>query len=93
MRKYLHQLPGFQEAIYISCTAPPTRIFLHYCCNTKERRTAAMTKQDKSTRLFIGFLLLAGVANLFSRTAVPELDTLATCINYLILIGLLLFWI
>ncbi len=52
-----------------------------------------MTKQDKSTRLFIGFLLLAGVANLFSRTAVPELDTLATCINYLILIGLLLFWI
>ena len=52
-----------------------------------------MTKQNRNTWLFIGFLLLAGVANLLTRTAIPELDTLMTCINYLILIGLLLFWI
>lgn len=51
------------------------------------------TKQNKNTWLFIGFLLLAGIANLFTRTAVPALDTLAVCINYLILLGLLLFWI
>ena len=52
-----------------------------------------MTKQNRNTWLFIGFLLLAGIANLSTRTAIPELDTLMTCINYLILIGLLLFWI
>ena len=52
-----------------------------------------MTKQNRNTWLFIGFLLLAGIANLFTRTAIPELDTLMTCINYIILIGLLLFWI
>ena len=52
-----------------------------------------MTKQNRNTWLFIGFLLLAGVANLFTRTAFPELDTLMNCVNYLTYIGLLLFWI
>lgn len=52
-----------------------------------------MQKQTRSSLLFIGFLLLAGVANLFTRTAFPELDTLMNCVNYLTYIGLLLFWI
>ena len=52
-----------------------------------------MTKQIRNTWLFIGLLLLSGIANLFTRTAVPELDTLMTCVNYLTYIGLLLFWI
>ena len=52
-----------------------------------------MTKQNKNTRLFLGFLLLAGLANFFSRNDLPRLDTLLTCINYLTFIGLLLFWI
>jgi hypothetical protein len=52
-----------------------------------------MTKENRNTWLFIGFLLLAGIANLFTRTAVPELDNLMSCVNYLTFIGLLLFWI
>ena len=52
-----------------------------------------MAKQNKNTRLFIGFLLLAGIANLVSRLPVSELSTLMTCFNYLTYIGLLLFWI
>ena len=52
-----------------------------------------MQKQTRSSLLFIGFLLLAGVANLFTRTAIHELDTLMSCVNYLTYIGLLLFWI
>ncbi len=52
-----------------------------------------LPKENRNTWLFIGFLLLAGLANLFSRTGVPEWDTLMTCINYAAYIGLLLFWI
>ena len=50
-------------------------------------------KQNRNTCLFISFLLIAGLANISSRTAVPEWDTLMSCINYVIYIGLLLFWI
>ena len=52
-----------------------------------------MTRQNRNTRLFIGFLLLAGVANLISRLPGSEKSTLMTCVNYLTYIGLLLFWI
>lgn len=54
-----------------------------------------MRQQDtrRNTLLFIGFFLLAGIANLLSRTAVPAFDTMMACLNYLIYIGLLLFWI
>ena len=47
----------------------------------------------RNTWLFIGFFLLAGIANLLSRTAVPEFDTLMACVNNLIYIGLILSWI
>ncbi len=52
-----------------------------------------MTKQNKNTWLFIGFLLIAGVANLISHLPGSEQSTLMTCANYLIYIGLMLFWI
>ena len=52
----------------------------------------AITKSTRNTALFLGFLLLAGFANLFSRTAIPELDSLMACVNYVTYIGLLLFW-
>ena len=46
----------------------------------------------RRTCLFVAFLLLAGAANLFSRTGNPALDGLMTICNYLIYIGLLLYW-
>ncbi|MCR4876488.1 MAG: hypothetical protein K5922_04905 [Clostridiales bacterium] len=46
----------------------------------------------RHTCLFVAFLLLAGAANLFSRTGNPALDGLMTSCNYLIYIGLLLYW-
>ena len=52
-----------------------------------------MIKQNKNTWLFIGFLLLAGIANLLSRLPGSEKSTLMTCVNYLTFLGLLLFWI
>ena len=52
-----------------------------------------MTKQSKRTWLFIGAFILAGCCNLFSRTGIPQWDTLMTLINYSIFTGLLLFWI
>ncbi|MBR3474632.1 MAG: hypothetical protein IKH34_06150 [Oscillospiraceae bacterium] len=52
-----------------------------------------MIKQKRNTWLFIGFLLLAGIANLISRLPGSETSTLMTCVNYLTYIGLLLFWI
>ena len=51
------------------------------------------TKQNRNTRLFIGFLLIAGIANILSRVFSPVLASLMTALNYVILTGLLLFWI
>ena len=50
-------------------------------------------RQTRNTILFIGMFLLAGTANLFSRTAVVALDAWMATANYVILIGLLLFWV
>ena len=50
------------------------------------------TKQNRSVWIFLGFLLLAGAANLCGRTAVPVWDALMACVNYLTYIGLLFFW-
>lgn len=52
-----------------------------------------MHKQTRNTWLFIGFLLLAGAANVLSRVFNPEAASLMTALNYVILTGLLLFWI
>ena len=47
----------------------------------------------RRTCLFIAFLLLAGAANVYSRTGNPVLDALMASCNYLIYIGLLLYWL
>ena len=52
-----------------------------------------MTGQTRNTLVFIGFFLLAGIANVLSMLFGSELSTLMTCLNYLIFLGLLLFWI
>lgn len=51
------------------------------------------SKQNRNTGLFLAFLLLAGAANVLSRVFSPEAASLMTALNYVILTGLLLFWI
>ena len=51
-----------------------------------------ITRQNKNVWLFIGFLVLAGIANLLSRSGNTLFDTLMGSINDIIFIGLLLFW-
>ena len=52
-----------------------------------------LSRQTRNTWLFLGLLLLAGFANLFSKTGNAAFDTLMCCINYLTYLGLLLYWI
>ena len=51
-----------------------------------------ITRQNRNVWLFIGFFVLAGIANLLSRSGNTLFDTLMGSINDLIFIGLLLFW-
>ena len=53
----------------------------------------SQAKQNKNTGLFIGFMILAAAANVMSRLFGPVPDSLMTALNYVILTGLLLFWI
>ena len=46
----------------------------------------------RRTLIFVAFLLLAGVANVLSMTGNPMLDALMASCNYLIFVGLLLYW-
>ena len=50
-------------------------------------------RTKRNTFLFIAFLLLAGIANLFTKTDIHQLNQLMTCVNHVIYVGLLLFWI
>ena len=52
-----------------------------------------MTRQTRNTWLFFVFLLLAGLANLFSKTGNATFDSLMCCTNYLVYLGLLLYWV
>lgn len=52
-----------------------------------------MDHQTKNTWIFIGFLLLAGLANLTGRYLPPAGNALMNCINNMIYAGLLVFWI
>ncbi|MBR5367025.1 MAG: hypothetical protein IK132_12345 [Clostridia bacterium] len=51
-----------------------------------------MTKQNRNTFLFFGFLLLGGICNLLTRTLISVVDTFMFSANFLIYIGLLIFW-
>ena len=52
-----------------------------------------MTKQNGKTWLFFAFLLLGGIANLLTRTRISIVDTFMFSANFMIYIGLLLFWL
>ena len=52
-----------------------------------------MNNQIRNTWLFLGFMVLAAAVNCLTRTPLSEWDALMTCCNYVILVGLLLFWI
>ena len=52
-----------------------------------------MVQQKRTARIYLIVLLLAGLSNLFSRTGLPALDTLMTFANYMMYLGLLLFWV
>ena len=51
-----------------------------------------MTKQNRNTLLFGIFLLLAGIAYLFTRTQIAIIDTFMFSANFMIYIGLLVSW-
>ena len=51
-----------------------------------------MTKQNGKTRLFFALLLLGGITNLLTRTHISIVDTLMFSANFMIYIGLLMFW-
>ena len=48
--------------------------------------------EKRSTGVFIGLLLLSGIINLLTRTHIPFVDTCMFCLNIMINIGLLIFW-
>ena len=52
-----------------------------------------LIKENKNTFVFFGFLLLAGIAYLHTRTYISIVDTLMFSANYVIYIGLLVCWI
>ena len=52
-----------------------------------------MKRQTRNTWIFALFFLIAGFANLFSRTGDPAWDSLMCSVNYVIYIGMLLYWI
>ena len=47
----------------------------------------------RRTVLFAAFLLLAGIANALSRTGDPAVDALMAGCNYLVFMGLLIYWL
>ena len=51
-----------------------------------------MTEQNRNTWLFSAFLLLGGITNMLTRTSISIVDTLMFSINFMIYIGLLIFW-
>ncbi len=53
----------------------------------------SLIKQHKITSTFICFLVIAGVCNLLTRVPVRFVATLMFCVNFMIYIGLILFWV
>ena len=52
-----------------------------------------MSKRNKATWLFLGFLLLGGVLHSLDTEPIYYLETVFSCAEYLIYAGLILFWI
>ena len=53
----------------------------------------AADTQKRNTAAFLGVLVLSWVCNLFTRSAVPFVATLAFCLSFTLYAGLLLFWL
>ena len=51
-----------------------------------------LAKEKRNTLLFFGFLLLGGISNTITRTRISIVDTLMFSANFMIYIGLLIFW-
>ncbi|MBQ3706639.1 MAG: hypothetical protein II889_01905 [Clostridia bacterium] len=51
-----------------------------------------MSKENRSTCLFFVFLLLGGITNLLTRTHISVVDTFMFSANFMIYIGLLIYW-
>ena len=49
-------------------------------------------QENKNTWLFFGFLLLGGITNLLTRTRISIVDTFMFSANFMIYIGLLIYW-
>lgn len=49
-------------------------------------------QRNRNSITFIGFLVLAGVCNLFTRTEVRLVASVAFCMGFLIYAGLIVFW-
>ena len=52
----------------------------------------SLGKEKRNTWLFFGFLLLAGIANQLTRTRISMVDSFMFSVNFMIYIGLLIFW-
>ena len=52
----------------------------------------SLAKEKRNTLLFFGFLLLGGITNMLTRTRISIVDTLMFSANFMIYIGLLIFW-
>ncbi len=51
-----------------------------------------MRKKGRHTRAFIFFLIIAGLCNLFTRTPSSLFNTIMFCTNFMIILGLILYW-
>ncbi len=49
-------------------------------------------RENRNTLLFFGFLLIGGITNMLTRTRISIVDTFMFSANFMIYIGLLIFW-
>lgn len=53
----------------------------------------SIKRGNRSTWVFIGFLLLGGICQMFTRTRVSIVDTFMFSVNFMIYVALLIFWL
>ena len=59
----------------------------------RNRGSVTLIRQHKITSTFICFLLLAGVCNMLTKVQSTFVATLMFCLNFMIYIGLIIFWV
>ena len=53
----------------------------------------SIKRENRSTWMFIGFLLMGGICQMFTRTRVSIVDTFMFSVNFMIYVALLIFWL